>query len=301
MASNTPVICIGMPVYNCETFIAQSIASIINQTYEKWILKVIDDASSDATAEIIESFDDSRIRLRRGNRRRGLAVRLNEILEATECMYFARMDGDDIAFPTRLESQLRYIENNPEVDLVGAGVLIIGSDGHVSGKRLYPESHEDISSKFYLGFAIVHPTFFARSVWMKKFMYNAAFKKSQDYELLSRAYSSSRFANIQEALLAYRIAPMPMSKIVQSRVNSIRIILAGHRKTIGFRGVIPSIAAHLVKMVVSIVLTILGRNLHSYVYLDNIGDNEKRDWALLQKDLQMIIDNSIQSTNSETV
>ena len=108
-----------MPVFNCASTIAQAISSILNQTFKEWELLIIDDGSIDNTLKIALSFDDPRITVTKGTGNQRIAKRLNELACTAKGKFFARMDGDDIAYPRRLQSQLEYLQSHPEVDLVG--------------------------------------------------------------------------------------------------------------------------------------------------------------------------------------
>src|SRR5690348_1576876 len=115
-----PLITIGMPVRNCERTVAAAIRSILNQTCGNWELLIIDDESEDNTVEVASWFRDQRIHLLSGNVHAGLPARLNQAVRRGSGKYFARMDGDDISFPQRLERQVAYLEARPEVDLLAA-------------------------------------------------------------------------------------------------------------------------------------------------------------------------------------
>ena len=95
---------------------------------------VIDDGSTDDTLERTRSFEDDRIRIHSDGRSLGLAARLNQAIELSTGDYFARMDGDDIAYPERLERQVAVLDDAPEIDLVGSQMLVFGKGG--KAKRL---------------------------------------------------------------------------------------------------------------------------------------------------------------------
>ena len=114
----SPLVSIGISVYNCQATIGSAFRSILNQTYENWELILIDDGSQDDTLTIIKQFNDDRIRIYSDGRNRGLPGRLNEAVALSQGKYFARMDGDDICYPTRLASQVDFLEKNPGATVV---------------------------------------------------------------------------------------------------------------------------------------------------------------------------------------
>ena len=96
--SNTPLVTIAIPFYNAEKYIKYTILSIINQTYKRWILYLIDDGGKDCSLKICQdaAAKDGRIKVIRDDHNNGLAARLNESVLMTKGDYYARMDADDI-------------------------------------------------------------------------------------------------------------------------------------------------------------------------------------------------------------
>ena len=155
-----PIVTVGMAVYNCEATLPAALESIRMQTFRDWELPVIDDGSTDATVAVAvaTSSDDARIRVIADGRHRRLAARLNECLDLGHGRFFARMDGDDVAYPERLERQVRFLEENPSVDLLGCNMLIFSGAGRVMGARRFPSNHAQICARPGRGFPIGHPT-----------------------------------------------------------------------------------------------------------------------------------------------
>ena len=217
MKSSLPLVSIGMPVRNCQDTLILAMRSILSQTYEKWKLLLIDDGSTDDTLLVARSLADPRIKVYADGQTRGLANRLNEALGLSCGKYFARMDGDDVAYPHRIERQIHYLETHPEIDLVGAGVLVFIKGGCPFGKRTVPGEHEAICSRPIAGFPIVHPTYVGHLKWFRRYGYYGRDKKSQDQDLLLRSYRYSRFANLPEILLGYREEKLSLRKILSTR------------------------------------------------------------------------------------
>ena len=119
--NNHYLVSIGMPVYNCAATVAQAIRSILNQTFEDWELLIVDDGSTDDTLKVIASFKDPRIIVSKGERNEGLPARLNDCVRRARGKYFARMDGDDIAYPERLRKQLEYLRVIRMLTCLGRG------------------------------------------------------------------------------------------------------------------------------------------------------------------------------------
>jgi glycosyltransferase involved in cell wall biosynthesis len=217
MGSECPLVSIGMPVHNCQETLPLALRSLLAQSYSNWELLLIDDGSSDDTFHVASRFTDLRIKVYADGKNQGLPARLNQTIAKSQGKYFARMDGDDLAYPQRLERQVDYLEQHPNVDLVGAWVIVFGADGTPMGKRTGPEAHGAICARPSAGFPIVHPTYFGRLAWFQQYSYNETMQKSQDQDLLLRSYRFSRFANVPEILLGYREEQLNLKKILRAR------------------------------------------------------------------------------------
>lgn len=133
MNNSKPLVSIIMGIYNCESTLEESIESIINQTYNNWQLVMCDDASSDNTYSIAEMYKKKypeKIILIRNSVNMKLSTTLNNCLKYVTGKYVARMDGDDIALPTRLEKQVMFLENNKCFDLVGTAITLFDENGN---------------------------------------------------------------------------------------------------------------------------------------------------------------------------
>lgn len=126
-----PKVSILMGVYNCEKTLAEAIDSILAQTFTDWEFIVCDDGSSDGTLAIAESYArrDPRIRVLANERNLGLAPTLDRCAAAAKGTYFARMDGDDISEPRRLEKLVDALEQHPEVSLVSSWMTCFDEHG----------------------------------------------------------------------------------------------------------------------------------------------------------------------------
>lgn len=220
-----PLISIAMPVYNAERTIGPAVRSVLQQSYANWELLVLDDGSTDCTLEIVRSHADPRITVLADGKRMGLAARLNQAIGSCHGGYFARLDGDDVAYPERLERQLAFLEAHPEIDLLGAGAMVFAEGGRAVG--LYPvrQTHQEICRKPWSGFYLAHPTWMGRTAWFRKFQYRTQMKKAQDQDLLLRAYRTSRFAALPEPLIGYRQEQLGLKKIWASRYYFSRALI----------------------------------------------------------------------------
>lgn len=228
--NNSPLVSFGMPVYNCRATLPAAVRSVQLQTYPNWELLLIDDGSTDGTAELARQFGDSRIRPVADGRRLGLPARLNQAIDLSRGAYFARLDGDDVCYPERLERQVSFLEAQPQVDLAGTAMLIFKEDGRIIGKRSGPESHAAICRRSTRRFRMFHPTYMGRLAWFKAYYYDTRSALSQDQDLLLRSYRHSCFANLPDILVGYREQQLVLSKILRSRLFFMKAMLRQLRR-----------------------------------------------------------------------
>jgi len=205
-------------MYNSATTLAQTIRSLLAQTYQNWELILIDDGSSDTSVQVARQFSDERIRVYVDGQNRGLAARLNESVRLSRGIYYARMDADDIAYPHRLERQLAYIEQHPNIDLLGTQIIKFDDTGRAIGKPTVPEYHQQIFARAFLDVVpLWHPTFFGRLEWFYCHRYDDNARKTQDQILLLRSYRTSRCANVPDVLVGYRDNGPDLQKMLLTR------------------------------------------------------------------------------------
>lgn len=118
-----PLVSIITPAYNAEKYIAETIQSVINQTYKNWELIIIDDGSTDNTSKIINSFKDKRILLSY-QKNQGVSVARNLGLSLVQGKYITFLDADDILPPRSLEVRVNYLELHPNIDLVDGKAIV---------------------------------------------------------------------------------------------------------------------------------------------------------------------------------
>lgn len=197
------LVTIGIPVYNCEQFIEQALKSVLAQTYTNFELIITDDGSTDNTVEEIKKFKDPRIKLIVDGKNRGISYRLNQQIEMAKGEFFVRMDGDDLMFPDRVEKQINYLLEHPEIDVVGSSAVIIDDKNDILGIRERVKKVICINDLF-LSTRFMHPTVVGRTKWFKKWKYREEFSGCEDFDLWIRSFENSCFADLKEPLMFYR-------------------------------------------------------------------------------------------------
>ena len=130
-----PKVSVIMAVYNCEKTIKESIDSILSQTYTDWEFIICDDCSSDSTYGIVREYETrypGKIILIQNNQNSKLPYSLNHCLKFVHGEYVARMDGDDISTPDRLEKQVAFLDDHPELAVCGTDMMRFDENGEYS-------------------------------------------------------------------------------------------------------------------------------------------------------------------------
>lgn len=208
-----PKVTVLMPVYNGAAFLREAIESVLRQTYADMEILVIDDGSTDGSAAIISSYADPRIRFEQNDGNKGIIFTLNRGMRIARGAYVARMDADDICVSGRIERQVRFLDEHPDVAVVGGWIRVFGSTVPYTDR--YPETHDAIRTELFFKNAFAHPTvMFRREVMLEhELFYEEAYKHVEDYALWVHASRLVRLANLQEVLLRYRVHGTSVSKV----------------------------------------------------------------------------------------
>lgn len=199
-----PLVSILMPVYNGEEFLKEAIDSILNQTYKNFEFIIINDGSTDSTEDIILSYNDKRIRYFKNSTNIKLIATLNKGLTLCQGKYIARMDADDVALPQRLEKQVVYFENHPEVGVLGSWVQILDLKNNRTISFL--QGNSNIRLKLFFNNYLHHPTVMLRnSVIQKHHLFYPKILHTEDYAFWILLAKYTKFDIYPEILLQYRI------------------------------------------------------------------------------------------------
>jgi glycosyltransferase involved in cell wall biosynthesis len=212
MTERAPHVSVVMPVYNCAEFLPAAVESVLGQSYGDFELIAVDDGSTDGSLGILRGYEgrDSRVRiLSRANT--GIVRALNDGLAIARGELIARMDGDDISLPGRLERQVWFMEQNPDCVAAGTDAEWIDTEGLPFQRIKNPRGHEEIVAALLEGNggAMVHPTcIFRREAIEKVGGYSRELSRwGEDLDLFLRLSEIGRLANQGEMLFQYRLRP----------------------------------------------------------------------------------------------
>jgi glycosyltransferase involved in cell wall biosynthesis len=229
-----PRVSVVMPVYNVETYVAEAIQSVLNQTFEDFELLIVDDGGSDRSFAICEAFSDPRISIIQ-QRNRGLAGARNTGIGYARGDYVALLDSDDRWDPTKLALHLIHLDANPDVGVSYCGSRFIDQRGNPLRQRQSPKlsgiTVEDILCRNPVGngsaavirksvldaVAFPHPEDFLRLCY-----FDEAFRQSEDIELWVRLALTldCKFEGISPPLTEYRIVAAGLSANIVRQFES---------------------------------------------------------------------------------
>ncbi len=197
-----------MPIHNVARFLEEAVRSLLSQSFKDFELLVIDDASTDGSVDILESIVDHRVKLYRNERNLGVSCSLNKGINIARGEYIARMDGDDISLPLRIDKLVEFLDANRDVCVVGVNCCLIDSTVVISlvEKRLETVSPSEIRAMLPVTNCIAHPGIMIRRDIATLFQYQVVHRHSQDYDLWLRLSAAGhRVGKLDEVLLKYRI------------------------------------------------------------------------------------------------
>ena len=206
-----------MAVYNGAQHLAESIRSILNQDFHDWELLLLDDNSHDQSIEIIDGFQDSRIRLLRNSTNLGLVAARNRIMDESRGVFLAWLDQDDLAAKGRLSTQVQFLESNSHISACGSFTeTLIEQEGLSPQQRLevLPRSHHQIRAAmtFLNPMACNTVTMRVKDFRERNLRFRPDFGNSLDYDMWSQASDRLLFENIPRPLGAYRVHPHQTSQ-----------------------------------------------------------------------------------------
>src|SRR4051812_16814872 len=207
-----PDVSILLPVYNSQHFVKKAIDSLLKQTFTDFELLAINDGSTDGSEKVIQSFKDNRIIYLKNKTSKGLISALNKGVKFANGKYIARMDGDDVSLPDRLQKQVNWLEKFPATDVVACQVRFIDEYDNVTGhwkEDLETVTYREIQRKMAWGNCIAHSSVMIRSGIVKEYLFSEKQKNTEDYDLWLRLLADGiRIEKIPEELLLYRIHPI---------------------------------------------------------------------------------------------
>jgi glycosyltransferase involved in cell wall biosynthesis len=226
-----PLVSVIMPAYNVEPYVGDAIRSALAQTFTDFELVVVDDGSTDGTANVVKDLarQDRRVALvQQANC--GLAGARNSAMRAARGEYFALLDSDDLWDQQFLETQVALLESRPEVDIVTGNAWYLGGPNHAQVARPYPDPRPDPSLASIIGdeWSVFIMSVFRRRVYTAIGPFDESMRSNEDYDFwLRAAIAGFTFARNDRPLGHYRVRTDSLSA---SNVRMLRGILHVYTK-----------------------------------------------------------------------
>jgi glycosyltransferase involved in cell wall biosynthesis len=207
VTSDEPLVSVLLPVRNGEAYLAEAVESVLAQTLAELELIAVDDRSEDGTPRLLRRFAerDPRVRIVTGPAQ-GVAAACESGLATARGALVARMDGDDVALPTRLEEQVEFLRSHPLVAAVGSAVRLVDGRGDVFREVHYPTDDATMRRVLKHAAPIAHPAAtIRRSALAAVGGYRSVLPGAEDYDLWLRLSECYELANLDAVLLHYRV------------------------------------------------------------------------------------------------
>jgi glycosyltransferase involved in cell wall biosynthesis len=205
----SPMISVLMTTYNEDrnSFIL-CVDSMLNQTYDDFEFIMVFEPN-DINFDFIKTYTakDDRVKIIVNKEKKGFVKSLNAGLLIASGKYMARIDSDDFCEINRLELQVKHLESNQNIDVLGTNITLIDENNSFIINRQYKIDHKSIRKSFLFTTGVAHPSVMVKIEVLKKFgFYNENFKFSEDLELWLRLLKNNCvFANLDELLVNYRV------------------------------------------------------------------------------------------------
>jgi len=195
------MISVLVPVRNCVAWVEDALRSMANQTVLPDEILVADDASTDGTPERIESLRIPGVKLLRSSENLGISTQLNRMIELAQGRYLARMDGDDISHPLRLQQQLAAMESS-SVGIIGTRVRRFGAS---RTKHRFAIQDSELKAGLLFSTPFCHPSVVIDRDRVGSFQYDPEFDMAEDYHLWVRLRTQATYGNVPAILVNWRI------------------------------------------------------------------------------------------------
>lgn len=257
-----------MPVYNAGDFVVEAIKSVKKQTYENWELIAVNDGSTDESLTLLKklAIKDARIKVFSLKENQGLGAAANLAIKKAKGKFLARFDADDLMPRNRLQLQINYLINHPEILAVGGQCVMIDEKNRSLGKKTFPLDDDIIRKVAFVTMSLQAGSMMInKSKLPKDFQYySTTHQYFEDHELLFNLLLQGKVANLPQTLLYYR--QHNENTIKKVRIKKIFLSLLQLRTKVVFNGLLPDIKGVLINIAQFVLVMLLPEKIIEKLY-----------------------------------
>lgn len=237
MPGHSPRVTVAIATFNRAELVVQAITSILAQAFGDFELLVVDDGSTDRTAEALCGFKDKRLRVVRHDTNQGIPATRNHALALARGAYLAYLDSDDWALPSRLGLQVAWLDAHPQVAALGGAMQWCEGAALQSRVIREPVAPEHIRAMLVFRCCLRNRTLMARTEVLRRLGYDEAMTVAEDYHLLVRLSQEHQLANLPDVLvwagrhegqITRRAATLNMSKTMEAQALALDLLGMPH-------------------------------------------------------------------------
>lgn len=228
--NSQPLVSVVIPAYNAQEYLAESLDSILSQTYENIEVIVIDDKSTDNTARIASerAAGDKRMRLVRNLVNLGIGGNRSKGIELARGKYICWQDADDISMPDRIAQQVAVLEQNAKIGVVGGWLQFFDDKGDGAVRR-YSDDDKKLRSKIFMYNPVAQPaSMFRAECYREVGVYDETYQVSEDLEMLFRVGERYEFSNVQKVVVRYRQSHTSLTATKLRDMEKVTLKLRAH-------------------------------------------------------------------------
>lgn len=213
-----------MPVYNAEKYVADSIKSVLNQTFNDFELIIINDGSTDKSEKIIKQFDDSRIKYFRFNKNKGKCAAVNFCIKKSKGKYLQFFDADDIMLNHKLDLQVQILDSDSTIGLIYSDAWKMSEYGKIIGPYVVPSStNKKITDSFVynkfdyeklkqINYIPACSTMFTKKAVNKAGLFDKRLKAAEDWDMWLRIAEKFKVFYLHVPVYCYRYYGQSLSR-----------------------------------------------------------------------------------------
>lgn len=278
--TDKPKVCVVMPVYNGEKTINYAISSLLRQTYENWVCIIVNDGSTDNTRTILDSITDSRFHIYHLDSNKGRGYARDVALSHSNGKYLAYLDADDMIHKDKLKVQVKYLEENPEIVMVGCGCITYNENFEALRVNNLNSFQSSNNMQYGQVLSLLPGTIMIRLDHAKRFNYNHYLDVGEDYDYFARCCNGYKYANIGKPYYYYQTGNVSAKKLFYYQFNSLKIVFVTWKSGLKFLAIKRFLKKIFKIIAYSILIPLVGvKRIVNYRNGQQVSNNELTEYT----------------------